>query len=261
VGSPVRAIAWKNVQAEWRGSGVRLPVIIALGVAAVVWVASLGSAAGTGIQVFATLLLVFAGMAVVLGPYVLRNDLRADLLLWDLLKSYPLRGAEVVAGEMLGPVTVLTGVAWACLLAAFGASLALRLPGFPVLDRFAALLAAGIAVPAFLVVVTLIQNAAALLFPAWVTLGPARSAGVEMIGQRMLTMAGSLLLMLIAFLPAVIVAAVAVAIAGVAGVDGVWRAVPGAIGLTVTLGFEAMLAVAWLGRLFERSDPAAELSG
>jgi len=261
VGSPVRAIAWKNVQAEWRGSGVRLPVIIALGVVAVAWVASLGAAAGTGIQVLATLLLVFAAMAVVLGPYVLRNDLRADLLLWDLLKSYPLRGADVVAGEVLGPVTVLAGIAWACLLAAFGASLALPLPGFSVLDRLAALLAAGIAVPAFLVVVTLIQNAAVLLFPAWVTLGPARAAGVEMIGQRMLTMAGSLLLMLVAFIPAVIVAAVAVAIAGVAGVNGVWRAVPGAIGLTVTLGFEAMLAVAWLGRLFERSDPATELSG
>jgi len=260
-GSPVRAIAWKNVQAEWRGSGVRLPVIIVLGVVAVAWVASLGSAAGTGIQLLAVLLLVFAGMTVVLGPYVMRNDLRADLQLWDLLKSYPLRGVDVVAGEVLGPVTVLTGVAWVCLVAAFGASLALRLPGFPLLDRLAALLAAGIAVPAFLVVVTLIQNAAALLFPAWITLGPARAAGVEMIGQRMLTMAGSLLLMLIAFIPAVIVAAVAVAIAGVAGVDGVWRAVPGAIGFTVTLSFEAMLAVAWLGRLFERSDPAAELSG
>jgi len=261
VGSPARAIAWKNVQAEWRGSGVRLPVIIVLGVAAVAWVASLGAAAGTGIQVLATLLLVFAGMAVVFGPYILRNDLRADLLLWDLLKSYPLRGADLVAGEVLGPVAVLTGVAWGCLLAAFAASLAIDLPGFPVLDRLAALLATAIAAPAFLVVITLIQNAAALVFPAWVTLGPGRAAGVEMIGQRMLTMIGSLLLMLLAFLPAAVVAAVAVAIAGVAGVDGVWRAVPGAIGLTVTLGFEGMLAVAWLGRVFERSDPAAELGG
>ena len=261
VGSPACAIAWKNVQAEWRGSGVRLPVIIVLGVAAVAWVASLGAAAGTGIQVLATLLLVFAGMAVVFGPYILRNDLRADLLLWDLLKSYPLRGADLVAGEVLGPVAVLTSVAWGCLLAAFAASLAIDLPGFPVLDRLAALLATAIAAPAFLVVITLIQNAAALVFPAWVTLGPGRAAGVEMIGQRMLTMIGSLLLMLLAFLPAAVVAAVAVAIAGVAGVDGVWRAVPGAIGLTVTLGFEGMLAVAWLGRVFERSDPAAELGG
>ena len=260
-GSPLRAIAWKNVQAEWRGSGVRLPVIIVLGTLAVVWVASLGSAAGTGVQVLATLFLVFAGMAVVLGPYVLRNDLRSDLLLWDLLKSYPLRGADLVAGEVLGPVTVLTGAAWACLLAAFTASLAVHLPGFSVPDRVAALLATGIAVPGFLLVVTLIQNAAALFFPAWVTLGPNRAAGVEMIGQRMLTMAGSLFLMLVAFIPAVIVAAVVIAIAGVAGVDGVWRAVPGAIGLVVTLGFEAMLAVAWLGRVFERADPVAETAG
>ena len=260
-GSPLRAIAWKNVQAEWRGSGVRLPVIIALGVLAIAWVASLGSKAGTGIQVLATLFLVFGGMAVVLGPYVLRNDLRSDLLFWDLLKSYPLRGSELVAGEVLGPVTVLSVVAWGCLVGAFLASLAVSLPDFSIPDRVAALLATGIAVPGFILVVTLIQNAAALFFPAWVTLGPSRAAGVEMIGQRMLTMAGSLFLMLIAFIPAVIVAAVAVAIAGVAGVDGVWRAVPGAIGLVVTLGFEAMLAVAWLGRVFERADPVAETAG
>jgi putative ABC exporter len=261
-GSPVRAIAWKNVQAEWRGSGVRLPVIVALGVASIVWVASLGPhQAGTGVALLATLLLVFAAMTLLFGPYAVRNDLRSDLQLWDLLKSYPVRGADLVAGEVLGPVTVLTAVVGACCLGAFGVSLAIDIPGFPPAARVAALVAAAIAVPPFLLVVTLIQNAAALFFPAWITLGPARAAGVEMIGQRMLTMAGSLLLIFATMLPAAIVAAVAVAFAGLLGVAGVWRAVPGAVGLAVTLGFEGVLAMAWLGRVFDRSDPAAELVG
>jgi len=51
-------------------------------------------------------------MTAVFGPYALRNDLRSDLQLWDQLKTYPLRGADLVAGEVLGPVTILTGVAW-----------------------------------------------------------------------------------------------------------------------------------------------------
>lgn len=260
-GSPVRAIAWKNVQAEWRGSGVRLPVLIGIGVIVVAWVASLGEAAGTGLQVLAMLFLAAGGMAVVFGPYGLRNDLRSDLQLWDLLKTYPLRGADLVAGEALGPVTVLTAMAWASFLSAFAVSLAVDVPGFSVPERVAALLAAGIAAPALLCITTLIQNAAVLFFPAWITLGPGRGAGVEMIGQRLVTMVGSLVLLMVALIPALVMASVAIAIGGLAGVTGVWLAVPGAVALAATLAFEARLAVVWLGRVFDRSDPAAEIGG
>jgi hypothetical protein len=147
------------------------------------------------------------------------------------------------------------------LLAAFTASLVFPVPGFSVSQRVAALLAAAIAVPAFLGVATLIQNAAVLFFPAWIAVGPARGGGVEMIGQRLLTMVGSQVLLLVALIPALIVGAVAVAAGGLAGITGVWLAVPGAAALTATLAFEARLAVAWLGRVFERSDPAAEIGG
>jgi putative ABC exporter len=260
-GSPVRAIAWKNVQAEWRGSGVRLPVIIGIGVIIVAWVASLGEAAGTGLQVLAMLSLMVGAMAVVFGPYGLRNDLRSDLQLWDLLKSYPLRGADLVAGEALGPVTVLTAIAWASFTTGFFVSLGFEVPGLSVSERVAALLAAGIAAPALLCVTTLIQNAAVLFFPAWITIGPARAAGVEMIGQRLVTMVGSQVLLVVALIPALVMASVAIAIGGLAGVTGVWLAVPGAVAVAVTLAFEARLAVVWLGRVFERSDPAAEIGG
>jgi hypothetical protein len=260
-GSPVRAIAWKNVQAEWRGSGVRLPVLIAIGVIVVAWVASLGEEAGTGLQILAMLFLAVGAMAVVFGPYGLRNDLRSDLQLWDLLKTYPLRGADLVAGEAMGPVTVLTAIAWASFLVGFVVSLGFDVPGFSVSERIAALLAAGIAAPALLCVTTLIQNAAVLFFPAWITVGPARTAGVEMIGQRLVTMVGSQVLLVVALIPALVMASVAIAVGGLAGVTGVWLAVPGALALAGTLAFEARLAVVWLGRVFERSDPAAEIGG
>jgi len=260
-GSPARAIAWKNIQAEWRGSGVRLPVIIVIGLIVVAWVASMGEEAGSGLLVLAVLFLVFGGLAIVFGPYGLRNDLRSDLQLWDLLKTYPLRGADLVAGEVLGPVTVLTAIAWGCLLGAFTLSLMIDVNDFPVADRVAALLAVAIATPAALAVTTTIQNAAVLFFPAWITLGPARATGIEMIGQRLVTMVGSAVVLVVALIPAAIVGAVAVAIAGVTGITGVWLAVPGAIAVAVTLVFEVIMAFAWLGRVFERSDPATEIGG
>ena len=260
-GSPARAIAWKNIQAEWRGSGVRLPVIIVVGLIVIAWVASMGHEAGSGLMVLTVLCLVFGGLAVVFGPYGMRNDLRSDLQLWDLLKTYPLRGADLVLGEVLGPVTVLTAIAWGCLLGAFTLSLAIDVPDFPVADRVAALLAVAIATPAALAVTTTIQNAAVLFFPAWITLGPARATGIEMIGQRLVTMVGSAVVLVVALIPAAVVGAVAVAIAGVTGIAGVWLAVPGAIAVAVTLVFEVILAFAWLGRVFERSDPATEIGG
>jgi hypothetical protein len=156
---------------------------------------------------------------------------------------------------------VLSVVWWGCLLVAFAASFASGVSGFSVSERLAALLAGAMAAPALLAVTTLIQNAAVLFFPAWITVGPARAAGVEMIGQRLVTMVGSQLLLVIALIPPVVVGMVAVAIAGVAGITGVWLAVPGAAALAVTLAFEARLAVVWLGRKFERMDPAAEIGG
>jgi hypothetical protein len=260
-GSPARAIAWKNIQAEWRGSGVRLPVIIVIGLIVVAWVASMGEEANAGLVVLTVLFLIFGALTVVFGPYGLRNDLRNDLQLWDQLKTYPLRGAELVAGEVLGPVTVLTAIVWGCLLSAFALSLTIDVPSLPVADRMAALFAVAIATPAALAVTTTIQNAAVLFFPAWITIGPARATGIEMIGQRLVMMVGSVVVLIVVLIPAAIVGAVAVAIAGVTGITGVWLAVPGAIAVTATLGFEVMLAFAWLGRVFERSDPATEIGG
>ena len=51
-----------------------------------------------------------------LGPQLARQDLRSDLLNTDILKTYPLRGWQVVLGEMLTPVVILTGLLWLALL-------------------------------------------------------------------------------------------------------------------------------------------------
>ncbi|PYK98040.1 MAG: hypothetical protein DME19_14095, partial [Verrucomicrobia bacterium] len=46
---------------------------------------------------------ILAGYSLLLGPAILRQDLRQDLVNADVLKMYPLRGWQVVLGELLAP--------------------------------------------------------------------------------------------------------------------------------------------------------------
>ena len=52
--------------------------------------------------------------ASVIGPQILRVDLRQDLQHLEVLKTWPVRAAAVVRGEMLWPAAVITTLAWVC---------------------------------------------------------------------------------------------------------------------------------------------------
>jgi hypothetical protein len=101
----------------------------------------------------------------------------------------------------------------------------------------------------------LIQNGAALLYPAWVRLGSGRMAGVEALGQN--------LLMVIAF---VLLLSITLVVPGAVGggtyllLRGAladWALLPAGLLTLGAIGFEAAWMVDWLGRIFERTDPAA----
>src|SRR5206468_8528080 len=101
-----------------------------------------------------------------------------DLEMLDVLKGYPVRGREVVGGEVAAPVRLIGLVVWSCLLGAFAATAARPGPELPPLgDRLALLLAALPAPAAVLVELVLAQNAAVLLFPAWIGVGRDRAVG------------------------------------------------------------------------------------
>jgi hypothetical protein len=63
------------------------------------------------------------------GPQLFRQDLRHDLPVADVLKQFPLRGWQVVLGEMLAPAVILTVIQWALLVIA--ACFFKTLPGNP----------------------------------------------------------------------------------------------------------------------------------
>jgi hypothetical protein len=98
-----------------------------------------------------------------------------------------------------------------------------------------------------------IQNGIALLFPAWVRLGPSRPNGVEAMGQNLLTMlSATLLLGLLLLVPALAGWLVLHSLRSAAGAAAWPLAL---IVLLVTLGAEVFGIVSWLGRIFDRTEP------
>ena len=62
--------------------------------------------------VIALLAAIGAGYTLVFGPMVARQDLRHDLPNTDILKTYPLPGWQIVLGEILAPIAVVTVLIW-----------------------------------------------------------------------------------------------------------------------------------------------------
>src|SRR4029077_7881276 len=211
-----------------------------------------------GREVLATILLAVGGIALLFGPLVARFDLRQDLEMLDVLKSYPVRGRDLVRGEVAAPVVLLGGIVWICLA---GGLLALagrrEADVLTTGDRFAILLALLSTTGAILAVLVLVQNAAVLLFPAWVTIGRNRAMRREATGQRIRMTAGSLVVLSGALLPAVILGGLVGAAVQAAGVDTAGTASAGAVAGSGVVVFEVALAVHLLGDVFDRLEPGA----
>ncbi len=259
-GWPEAAFLWKNLLSTWPYFTWRWWLGAALAVAAGGgWLASRAEwrEAMAGIGVLA----LFAGCYVlVAGPQFARQDLRSDLAHADVLKTYPLPGWRVVAGELLAPAAILTGICWLLVLVAAltirptGAAWAWLTPGMRVL------LAGGVAVvvPLVAALQLLVPNAAALIFPAWFEATRVRGGGPEAVGQRMIFFFAQFLTMLAALFPGAVV--VALALISARYFVGPWLAVPGAtLGLAAVLAGELALGLWWLGRRFENLDLSAEL--
>jgi hypothetical protein len=210
---------------------------------------------GTLAEIAGWLAVFWAALMVLTGPQYVRNDLRGDLLKLDLLRSYPLPGWSVVLAEAAASTIMLTVIQLCLLGIGYLAFLGNRSMDPDLQQRSLLLLGSVVLLPAVNLLGMLIQNGVALLYPAWVRLGSARTAGVEALGQN--------LLMMIAFVGLLSVTLVLpVALGGgsyllLRGVVGDWALVPAMILIVGTIAFEAALMVEWLGGIFERTDPAA----
>jgi hypothetical protein len=269
-GRPDVAFLWKNLLSTAPYFNLRVFAVAA----AVIIVGSrwfLGSDPGD--QAVRFVVITVSSMAgvyiLVFGPHLARQDLRGDLQNSDLLKTYPLPGWQLLLGELLTPITILTGLVWLMLLAA---SLAFSPPGrleltFTPGVRLALSLSIAALVPFLCALQLLVVNGATLIFPAWFQATRTHGGGgIELMGQRLIFFVGQLCMMLIALLPA--------AIAGGAAFGLVWFAfqlsghaplatVPGILTTAVVsllvIGGEVAGALWWLGERFERLDVSSEL--
>ncbi|MEO6873714.1 MAG: putative ABC exporter domain-containing protein [Opitutaceae bacterium] len=194
-----------------------------------------------------------------LGPQIMRQDLRNDLLNADILKTYPLQGWQVVLGEILTPVTLLTGMLWLALLTLLLTFHPHQLAWLTPDLRFALGLGLFPLIPVLVAMELLVPNAAAVLFPAWVQSMRNRSErGIEMLGQRLIFVGGQFLVMLFALLPAALGAGLLIfctqwLIGGTAAV------IIAAIVVLIILVAEVGCGIWWLGQRFDKFDLSTEL--
>jgi hypothetical protein len=205
-----------------------------------------------------------AAYVLLFGPLVARQDLRRDLLNADLLKTYPLHPWQIVLGEILAPLAILTVLLWLLLLAAAltfqpGAAGAAGSAGPALPLRAAGVFALALNLPLVCALQLLVANATTLVFPAWFAPSGQQSAqGIDSFGQRLVAVWGQVLLVLVALIPASVLAFLVFLLGnwlmGIAG--GVAFA---ALAIAAVLAAEVAAGVWWLGRRFERFDLSAEL--
>ena len=250
------ALLWKNLIlvgrfASWRLVAMLLPVLVIGGV--FIGLDDSGEPTRDRVVVLVAMLGV---MTTTIGPYAARNDLRQDLAHLSVLKTWPVSGATLVRGEVLAPTVMLSAIAGLIIV---GVATVATAGTFNVIGSIGSRVQYGAA--AFFVAVAVIavqivvQNAVAVLFPGWVAIGPARAAGVDAMGQRMIMFFGTMLILPVVLLPAAVVAAL-VAFSLQAATGAVAVAIPAAIGLAIVLA-ECLLICTGLGRALDRTDPSA----
>ena len=254
------ALFWKNLISAGRISRRSLVIVLAAMTFPII-VGTLANSGESRWEILASMVgvlsIAMSCFFVFLGPLMLRQDFRSDLTKMEVLKSYPIGGWSVALGEVLAPAAILAGLEWLLLLMACFAAPSLGKWDRGLLDRAPFFLGAAMLFPCFCAAGIVIQNAAVLMLPGWIQIGRAAQRGIEAMGQRLITLAATLLVLLFAGVPAAI-------IFGIAFFLGYWAigfavvplaAMLAGIALVVEIGF----AVVWLGHLYDRFDASLEL--
>jgi hypothetical protein len=248
-GHPAFAIIWKNTlclrrTAQLRVSVGPLAMAIAVGMA---FTAGLDWAAHVALSA-----LIFAGLLLIFGGRLIRNDLRQDMQHLPLIKSLPISASDIVLAEVASAAIPMAVVQLTLLVIVYIAMLVTAVHPVAGGIRLALILSAPFAVVALNSALITIQNAMAILFPAWVRLGPTVTTGVEALGQNVLAMIANLISLGVGlFLPVLI---------GWGVVSALHQRRPIAIALVVIvassiLALETYGAVRFLGRALKRAEP------
>jgi len=253
-GRPEWAIAWKNAVACQRLFVLPLVILIA---SLLFPLSALGFELLTkqGSDTLFVMAAIAAGAALLLaplGPMMLRADLRQDVKQLDILRALPLRGWQVVLAEMAGPWILISVLQGALLISALVLSAAGRSTSFGWDWRLAVAASVLMVGPTLCAAMLLVQNAGVVLFPAWVAYEPGQR-GLEAMGQRMLSLLGTLLVSAVGLLPGA-------ALGGALYLGLRWVGLPvlgvpvAAAVVAIVLVLEIALGIKLAGRAFDTLD-------
>ena len=255
-GRPEMAILWKNLIMLGRYASVRtlirfVPLLLLFGM-----MSQRHGQSGGVLTALAILSLFGTVMTILMGPMMARNDLRQDLGILAVLKTWPLTGATLLRGEVLAPMVMLTTMAWALILIALILSGQIPIDGSValtiMLNRVSYAVAAMLAAPALILAQLVVQNGFAIAFPAWIAVGASRPKGIDAMGQRLIMMAGNLIVLALFILPGALAGAL-VALALYWTTHMTMVVLPVLI-LALVMIAECWLAVEALGRVLDRTD-------
>lgn len=250
VGHPALAIFWKNMLCLRRTAQLRVfigPLTMAIAIGAAT------SGAGADLAaVFAIGALVLTGMLLLFGGRLIRNDLRHDMQHLPLIKSLPIPPGEIVLAEVASSALPMAAVQLVFLTFAYVCLLASRVNPLGADIRLALMIAAPFAVVALNGAILTIQNATAVLFPAWVRLGPVVSVGVEALGQNLLATVATIFSLAIGLILPLVGSWLAITVAGQSRAINVMILV---ITASVVLAIETYGAMRFLGRALSRAEP------
>ena len=249
-GTPEIALVWKNVLWLIRTGQAR--AIIGMPVFAAVCALAFAGRSTTAEVLVMVLCGAVVLVTVVFGPMTMRNDLRSELRRLPMLKTLPLTGREIISAEVASSALptalmqfLMTGVGLVALSFIPQQPLSMELRAGLLLGSPALL--AGLSFANFT-----IHNGMALLFPAWVRLGAAGEAGVEAMGQVMLTSIVTLFLLAILLVPPVVAAA---AVWFVMRWPPLFASAGAGMAAGVVCALEAYLLIGALGGALERLEP------
>ncbi len=198
-------------------------------------------------------------LSLLVGPMLLRADFRSDLNMAEQLLSYPLPGWQIVLGEILTPVAILTAFQWLLILCS---ALFTPNPHGDILSlshRVCLAATAAILAPAVNAVMLLIPNAVAILFPSWVRFDKNAPRGFENLGQNFIIAIGVLFIMAVAILPAVGCFFITFLLIGLLLKNFLAIFAAGVVASAVLFG-ESYLAIRLLGKSLEKFDLTSEIT-
>lgn len=251
-----RAVLWKNLLSVGRirpGLFKRLFIYIVLALL-------VASFLPERIQyTIGTILGFLALYMVFLGPALLRVDLRIDIPHFDMIKAMPIHGRQLIFGAIMAPQLVIFGLQATCVISAVLLFHQFKHSYLAAFDKIELLCIALPAIFALTFFFFTLQNLMALYLPSFTRMGRNPQRGFDQIGQNFLGVIIRMLSLLLALIPAAIIAG----IVGVIGlkllhVDPRITVITDAMLGSVILFAEALLLIYISDSRYRRFDLSAE---